>query len=130
ECRDMSEDDIEVTPSVSVVMPFRDALPFFAEAIESVLAQTYPALELVLVDDASSDGSSDVAERYVASSTAAVSLLRHPGGVWRGMSASRNLGISASHGDLIAFLDADDVWMPDHLELDVALLTAHPDAGF
>jgi hypothetical protein len=115
-------------PLVSVVTIFRDAEPFLEEAARSVLDQSWPRLELLLVDDGSTDASATTAEELAAAEPDRVRLLRHPGGANRGRSASRRLGIEAARGDLIAFLDGDDVWDVGHLEHEVRLLQAAPEA--
>jgi glycosyltransferase involved in cell wall biosynthesis len=117
------------TPVVSVVMPARDAERFLGEAVESVLAQTYAAWELLVVDDGSRDGTRAAAERYAAAHPGRVRVLAHPGGANRGISASRNLGAREARGALVAFLDADDVWLPHKLAEQVPLLLARPEAG-
>ena len=114
----------------SVVMIFRDAERWFDEAIDSVLAQTHPSLELLLCDDGSTDTSTATARRRAAEDPARVSYLEHPGHAHRGMSSTRNLGIAAARGEVVAFLDADDVWEPGHLAHEVALLAAHPDVAY
>jgi glycosyltransferase involved in cell wall biosynthesis len=116
-------------PLVSVIIIFLDAERFLEEAVESVLAQTYDAWELLLVDDGSTDGSRARALRYVALYPEKVRYLEHAGHGNRGMSASRNLGIRHATGQYVAWLDADDVWLPRKLERQVAILDAHPDAG-
>jgi glycosyltransferase involved in cell wall biosynthesis len=116
-------------PLVSVVVIFWNAEPFIQEAIESVLAQTYPAWELLLVDDGSSDGSTSCARRYADRHPERVRCLEHAGHANLGMSASRNLGVRRARGSYVAFLDADDVWFPNALEDQVAILEAHPEAG-
>ena len=110
-------------------MIFRDAEEFFVEAIESVLAQTYPRIELLLCDDGSRDASTEIAQRIAADHPGAVRYLEHAGHAHRGMSSTRNLGVKSARGDLVAFLDADDVWESGHLSHEVALLLAHPDAA-
>jgi glycosyltransferase involved in cell wall biosynthesis len=112
---------------VSVVVIFLDGEAFLEEAIDSVLAQTYPHWELLLVDDGSSDGSSTIARSYAERDPARVRYLEHPGHRNLGMSAARNLGIHHARGEYLALLDADDVWLPGKLERQVAILTAHPD---
>jgi glycosyltransferase involved in cell wall biosynthesis len=114
---------------ISAVVIFLNAEKFLSEAIESVFAQTYDRWELVLVDDGSTDGGGDIARRYAREHPQRVRYLEHPGHENRGMSASRNLGVRESRGDLIAFLDADDVWLPRKLAAQYALACAHPDAG-
>ena len=113
---------------VSVVMIFWNAQEFMEEAVESVLAQTHPAVELLLCDDGSSDGSIVMAQRWAASHPSTVRYLEHPGHAHRGMSSTRNLGIAAARGELIAFLDADDMWEESHLSQVVSLLRSHPEA--
>lgn len=114
---------------VSVVMPFLDAERFIVEAIRSVLAQSYPSWELLLVDDGSTDGSAAIAREHARRHPDRIRCLEHEGRRNRGAGASRNLGIRAARGDLLALLDADDVWLPNKLEEQVALLDAHPEAG-
>src|SRR5215475_5728613 len=103
-------DPMHDQPLVSVVIIFLNAECFIQEAIESVFAQAYPAWELLLVDDGSSDASTTIAQRYAEQHRHQVRCLEHPGHANRGMSASRNLGIRNARGPYIAFLDADDVW--------------------
>jgi glycosyltransferase involved in cell wall biosynthesis len=116
-------------PVVSAVIIFWNAERFLREAIRSVFAQSFPAWELLLVDDGSSDGSTEIARRYAREYPERVRYREHPGHVNRGMSASRNLGIRSARGTYIAFLDADDVWVERTLEEQVAILEAHPDAA-
>jgi glycosyltransferase involved in cell wall biosynthesis len=114
---------------VSVVMIFFNEVRFIQEAIDSVLAQTYSDWELLLVDDGSSDGSSEIALSFAAKQPNRISYLEHSAHANRGMSASRNLGISHARGEFIALLDADDVWLPPKLEHQVALMQRYPDVG-
>ena len=113
---------------VSAVIIFFNAERFLEEAIESVLAQTYSDWELLLVDDGSSDAGTACARRYADRDPDRIRYLEHPGHVNLGMSAARNLGIEQARGEAPAFLDADDVWLPDKLERQVELLRAHPEA--
>lgn len=114
------------SPRVSVVTIFLNAERFLEEAIESIRSQTYPHWKLVLVDDGSTDGSSAIAKEYAARCPDRIQYRTHPDHENRGMSASRNLGIRATDGPLLAFLDADDVWLPRRLEAHVNLLTSMP----
>jgi glycosyltransferase involved in cell wall biosynthesis len=116
-------------PLVSVVMPFLDPGPFLHEAIASVLAQTYGNWELLLVDDGSSDGSSETAKAYAELAPDRIRYLRHPNGDTLGMSASRNHGIRAAHGEVVALLDADDAMTRRKLNDQVAQLESHPEAA-
>ena len=114
---------------VSVIMIFWNTERFLDEAVESVLAQSHPSLELLLCDDGSTDGSTAGAEEWARRVPGKVRYLQHPGHAHEGMSSTRNLGLAAARGELVAFLDADDVWAPGHLEHEVRLLAAHPEAA-
>jgi glycosyltransferase involved in cell wall biosynthesis len=116
------------SPLVSCIMIFLNAEKFITEAIASVFAQTYEHWELVLVDDGSYDQSTCIARQYAAQYPAKVRYLEHPEHRNLGMSASRNLGIRGARGAYVAFLDADDVWLPDKLAQQVTLLNAQPEA--
>lgn len=116
-------------PRVSVIIIVYNGETYLAEAIDSVLSQTWTDLELLVVDDGSRDGSRELVQTYVAANPDRVRLLRHPGGVNRGMSATRNLGLAHARGEMVAFLDADDVWAPGKLAEQVAILDREPDAG-
>jgi glycosyltransferase involved in cell wall biosynthesis len=116
-------------PLVSVVIIFLNMdTGFFQEAIESVLGQTYDNWELFLVDDGSTDGSRDLALRYAKERPDKIRYLDHDGHENRGMSATRNLGARHASGKYIAFLDADDLWLPHKLDNQVAVLEAQPEA--
>jgi glycosyltransferase involved in cell wall biosynthesis len=114
---------------VSIITIFLNPGEFFSEAIESIFAQTYRNWELLLVDDGSTDGSTEIALRYSKGYPDNVRYLQHENHQNRGMSASRNLGINSATGRYIAFLDADDVWVPHKLEEQVAILNSRPDAA-
>ena len=116
-------------PSVSVVICFLDAERFLREAIESVFAQGFDDWELLLVDDGSRDGSPRIARDAAAERPGRVRLFEHPGRENRGISASRNRGLAEARGRYVAFLDADDVWLPEKLARQVALLDAHPEVA-
>jgi glycosyltransferase involved in cell wall biosynthesis len=115
--------------TVSVITIFLNGEAFIAEAIDSVLGQSFRSFELILVDDGSTDASSAIARRYAESHPDRVCYIDHPQHANRGMSASRNAGIAAARGDLIAFIDADDVWLPDKLREQVPIFDAHPAVG-
>jgi glycosyltransferase involved in cell wall biosynthesis len=115
--------------TVSVVIIFLNAAEFLQEAVESVLVQTFQHWELLLVDDGSSDGSSEIARSLASQDLSRIHYLEHEGHQNRGMSASRNLGIHNAKGDYIAFLDADDYWLPDRLVTHVRVLDSYPGVG-
>ncbi len=115
-------------PLISGIIIFLNGEKFIKDAIASVLAQTYDNWELLLVDDGSTDNSSAIARSY-ADKYPQIRYLEHPNHQNRGMSASRNLGIRNAKGDYIAFLDVDDIWLPQKLEKQIAILQSHPEAG-
>src|ERR1044072_6756156 len=114
---------------ISIIIPFLNVEKFIEEAIESVLAQSYDEWELLLADDGSTDRSTEIAQRYARRYPDKARYLEHEGHMNRGMSATRNLGIREARGELIAFLDADDVWLPEKLKEQVAILDSHPEAA-
>jgi len=116
-------------PRVSVITIFLDAERFLAETIESVIAQSFREWELLLVDDGSSDGSPAIAWRLANRSDGRIRYVCHADRANHGMSASRNLGLAQASGEFVAFLDADDVWVPDKLREQVDVLDAEPAAG-
>ena len=113
-------------PLISVITTFRNAQAYLDEAIASVVTQTCRQWELLLVDDGSTDRSTEIAQAHAARCPAAIRYLAHPGGVNRGISASRNLGVAHSRGSYLAFLDADDVYLPDKLHRQLRELEARP----
>ena len=90
--------------TVSVVIPCYNAAPWLRETIESVLAQTHPVLEVIVVDDGSTDQSAEIAESFGP----CVRVVRQSN---QGESIARNNGIDLARGDWIAFIDADDIWL-------------------
>lgn len=108
------------TPVVSVVIPTHNYAGFVTQAVDSVLAQTYPSVEVIVVDDGSTD---DTRERLAGYGD----RVRYIYQTNSGPSAARNAGIRAAKGELIAFLDADDIFHPRKLELQVRYLLDHPE---
>ncbi len=108
-------------PLVSVVIPVYNGERFLAAAIESALEQTYRPLEVIVVDDGSTDRSATVARSF-----AGVEVIDQE---HAGPGAARNRGIAAASGEFLAFLDADDLMPPDKLELQVGYLREHPEVG-
>lgn len=120
---------MEKVPLVSIIIIFLNAARFIEETIESVFVQTFANWELLLVDDGSTDYSSDLARRYATERPDRVRYLEHEGHQNLGMSAARNLGIKHARGAYVAFLDADDVWLPHKLQRQVAILESQPQAA-
>ena len=105
-------------PAVSVIIPTYNSACLVTAAVESALAQTAKPTEIIVIDDGSTDDTRERLSKYQ------VRYVHQPN---RGVAAARNLGLSQATGDLIAFLDADDVWHPRKLELQVAAIEANPD---
>jgi glycosyltransferase involved in cell wall biosynthesis len=116
------------TPLVSVIMIFLNEERFIEEAIASVFAQTYNHWELLLVDDGSTDASPGIALKYAEQYPEKARYLEHENHQNRGMSATRNLGIRHAQGELVTFLDGDDVYLPQKLERQVAIMNSQPEA--
>ena len=114
-----------VKRTVSVVIPLYNTEKYIAECIGSILDQTLPDVEVLVVDDGSRDRSAEIVQE-IASRDSRVRLLRHPGGINLGVSRTRRLGIEEASGEYIAFLDADDAFEPSKLERQVNLMKAHP----
>jgi glycosyltransferase involved in cell wall biosynthesis len=112
-------------PAVTVVMPVYNGRDYLARAIESVMAQSMPDWELVIVDDCSTDDSLAVIGRYLVDPR--VVLLRNGENV--GVAASRNRALASSRGAYLTFLDQDDEWLPRKLELQLAAMLSHPEIG-
>jgi glycosyltransferase involved in cell wall biosynthesis len=107
---------------VSVVIPAFNAEAFIGECIGSALSQTYPQVEVIVVDDGSTDATASVVARFGT----AVRCLRQANAR---QAAARNAGIKAASGEFVAFLDADDVWRPEKLERQLALFEERPELG-
>ena len=114
---------------VSIIIPFLNAERFLDDAVAGIFAQTYQCWELLLVNDGSTDRSVAMAAGYVNERPSQVRCIQHADLGRHGISTSRNLGIANSAGEYIAFCDADDVWFPDKLERQVALLVAEQQAA-
>lgn len=99
---------------VSVIIPAYNCQSYLAEAIDSVLAQTYQPIEIIVINDGSTDDTETVANQFVPK----IRYFHQPN---RGLGATRNKGIQLARGDFLAFLDADDVWVADKLEQQLKL---------
>jgi glycosyltransferase involved in cell wall biosynthesis len=108
---------------ISVVIPVHNGEQYLAQAIESVLAQTHRDLELLVIDDGSTDGSRAIMEHY-ARGDARIRILSQAN---RGVSAAGNRGFEEARGEWVARLDADDLFLPDKLERQIAFIRQHPD---
>lgn len=108
---------------ISVIMPSYNAAPYLAEAVASVMTQTYTQVELIIIDDGSRDESVAIAQRLVEAHPGRILLLEQANS---GPYPARNLGLSRARGEFIAFLDADDWWSSDCLAKLHAALTASP----
>jgi glycosyltransferase involved in cell wall biosynthesis len=112
---------IEIEPQVSVIIPTYNRGWIIKEAIDSVLAQDYTEFELIVVDDGSTDHTSDVLDSY----RNVIKVLSQKN---KGVSAARNRGIAEASGKFIAFLDSDDIWLPQKLSVQIEFFNQTPDA--
>jgi len=111
-----------MTPEVSVIIPTYNRRPMLLEAIDSVLAQTVTAFELIVIDDGSTDDTPEHLSRL--GRTIRVERIEH-----RGPAAARNRGVAIARAPLIAFLDSDDLWSPTKLERQLAFMHANPNCA-
>lgn len=107
---------------VSIIMPAYNAADYIAESISSVIGQTYSNWELIIIDDASQDDTIHIVEEHARQEKR---IKLHPLPTNQGAGFARNIGIKASKGDFICFLDADDLWIPDKLRVQVEFMQAH-----
>lgn len=112
-----------MSPKVSVIIPAFNRADMIAAAIDSALVQTVSDIEIIVVDDGSTDGTADVTQRIADGRIRVIAHERR-----RGAAAARNSGIAGARGEFIAFLDSDDAWMPEKLERQLSTLAANPTA--
>jgi glycosyltransferase involved in cell wall biosynthesis len=116
--------DMAAPPRISAVITAYNLAPYLVATIESVLAQQYPDFEVIVVDDGSTDESAAIAERFVADRRVTVIRQRNAGSA-----AARNAGARRARGELVAFLDGDDLAAPGRLERTAAEMSRHPEAA-
>jgi glycosyltransferase involved in cell wall biosynthesis len=109
-------------PFVSIVVPLYNGEAFITDAIESILSQTYTNYEIIVIDDGSTDGSRQLLIPFFDK----ISYVYKPNG---GIASAYNAGVRISKGELVAFLEQDDIWAPTRLEQHVQYLKRHPDTG-
>jgi glycosyltransferase involved in cell wall biosynthesis len=114
-----------MTPLVSIIMPVLNGERYIASAIESICAQTFSDVELLVIDDGSTDRTRDIVHGFSARLN--LHYIHHEKN--QGITRSINDGLRRSSGKFIAFLDHDDLWLPDFLDYEVSYLLAHPDVG-
>jgi len=112
-----------LAPLVSAIVPVYNGERFLAQALDSALAQTMHDLEIVVVDDGSTDGSGALAEHYASRHPGIVRVHHQPN---RGLCHARNAALNLARGEYFALLDADDIWLPHHLEESVDMLQRRP----
>src|SRR5690606_1176147 len=110
-------------PLVSVITPTYNRADFIGEAVESVLAQTYPNFELVIIDDGSTDNTRDILEPYLKDSR--IRLFHQQN---QGQSVARNRGLEEATGEFICFLDSDNAWFPEKLEKSLKAFDHNPES--
>lgn len=113
---------LDCIPSISVVIPLYNKAKHIAQTLDSVIKQSFPPAEIIVVDDGSTDAGAEIVKGF-----ANVRLVQQGNA---GVSAARNRGVAESRGDFVAFLDADDQWLPHFLEEIIHLIKTFPQAGF
>ena len=117
-------------PKLSVIIPLYNKAPYIRKALESVFAQTFKDWELIVVDDGSTDGSATICEKFIKEASQTIhNTLYIIHQTNSGVSAARNNGVAASHGEFVCFLDADDWWEPTYLVRMAQLIEDYPEAG-
>lgn len=114
------EKEVICNKKVSVVIPVYNCREYVCEAIDSVLGQTYPIHEVIVVDDGSTDNLQQVLSPYLEK----IIFKRQEN---KGAASARNAGVKISTGDWIAFLDSDDIWLPDKISRQMALADLYPE---
>ena len=109
-------------PLATVITPTYNRADFLGQAVESVLAQTYPHFEMLVVDDGSTDGTPAVMKRYLSDERIRYFHQRN-----QGQSVARNLALSHARGEFVCFLDSDNAWVPEKLAVSLAAMETHPD---
>ncbi|MGC1309592.1 MAG: glycosyltransferase family A protein [Phormidesmis sp.] len=109
-------------PLVSIIVPVYNGFQYLSETLQSALSQSYQPFELIVVNDGSIDKSDEIATSF--------EKVRYFYQQHQGVSAARNLGIKVAKGEMIAFLDADDIWEPNKLTVQVEYMLQHPHLGF
>jgi len=107
-------------PEISVIIPTRDYGKFIGEALESVIKQSLPPAEIIVIDDGSEDNTAEIVAKFSA-------RVRYYFSEKKGVGAARNLGVRFSSGEMIAHLDADDIWIPEKLERQAEEFIKTPD---
>jgi|GEM_PF-150881 len=114
-------------PLVSIIIPLFNGTRYIAEALDSITCQTYPALEILIIDDGSTDNPKGIIDRFRESSLVPVEYFYQDN---RGPNTARNTGIKKAKGDFIAFLDADDIWLPEKISTQMDFFSSHADVAF
>lgn len=117
---------MENNPMVSVIIPCYNAVTTISKTLDSLYGQTFRDFEIVVVNDGSTDDSASIIEPYVKKFNGILNLINQTN---QGQTVAKNVGIKNTMGQLIAFLDSDDIWRPEKLESQVALMQSNPDMG-
>lgn len=117
----MADDEKELKPKISIIIPVYNVKPYLASALDSVLNQTYNNLEIIVVDDGSFDGSEKICDNYSLKDDR-IKLIHTE---HCGLSASRNIGLDIMKGNYVAFLDADDILLPEAMEKSLSLMLSN-----
>jgi len=117
---------MSANPSVSVIIPVRNGELFIADAIKSIQTQSVPVAEIHVINDGSTDATANIISRLASADS---SIIIHEG-PQKGPGPARNVGLKRATGDVITFLDCDDLWPANKLQMQIGRLTAAPEVGF
>ncbi len=120
----------KISPKVSVIVPLFNGEKYIEACIQSILSQTYQNFEIIIVDDGSTDDSFLKVQNFRKSFPDKVLLFQHPDKKNKGIAHTRNLGIKISSGQIISFIDQDDIWESEKLSNQIAYLLKYPEAKF
>mgnify|MGYP001620160184 FL=1 len=118
-------DTLKKTGKVTVIIPCYNRDKFVGKTIDSALSQTYPNIEIIAVNDGSTDSTGEALKSYGTR----IKVLEHPGRVNKGQSAAINLAMREADGEYVAILDSDDLWHPDKIARQVEFFEKNPDVG-
>ena len=110
-------------PTVSIIVPTLNDIEYISKALESIFVQSFKDYEIIIVDGGSTDGTLEVLKQYEGK----ITFFRQKG---KGVSQAKNEAIGRAKGEYITFLDADDLWYPEKLKVQIYFLNAHPEYGF
>ncbi len=122
-----SKDSEKIPPLVSVIIPVKNGATYLGEALDSVARQTYEPLDVIVIDDGSTDNTAQIVDTFFSNSTLSWRYVFQEN---QGLAAARNHGLKLAQGEFITYLAHDDIWTPDKLTHQINYLIAHPEIQY